>query len=167
MLKKYTLAGILFTAVLGTLTHFFYEWSGNSPLAALFVPVGESVWEHMKMLFFPMLIFCVIESVLERKRHPDLFFAGAAGNLAALLLIPAIFYTYSRILGGTCTAADILLFYVSVLGGFLVRQRLTEKKRRPGISRWILTAAVIILAAAFFAFTWNPPGLGIFENPPA
>ena len=116
MLKKYTVGGVLFTAVLGTLSHFFYEWSGENSLLALLVPVSESTWEHMKMLFFPMLLFCVFESVLLRKRYPDLFFAGAAGILTGLLLIPTIFYTYSGILG-------------------------------------------------FFAFTWNPPGLGIFENP--
>ena len=117
------------------------------------------------MLFFPMLLFCVFESVLLRKRYPDLFFAGAAGILTGLLLIPTIFYTYSGILGKTCAAADIVLFYVSILCGFLVRHRLAGQKRRPGISRWILGAAILALAAAFFAFTWNPPGLGIFENP--
>ena len=59
----------------------------------------------------------------------------------------------------------MVLFYVSILCGFLVRHRLAGQKRRPGISRWILGAALLALAAAFFAFTWNPPGLGIFENP--
>lgn len=165
MLKKYTVGGVLFTAVLGTLSHFFYKWSGENSLLALLVPVSESTWEHMKMLFFPMLLFCAFESVLLRKRYPDLFFAGAAGILTGLLLIPTIFYTYSGILGKTCAAADIVLFYVSILCGFLVRHRLAGQKRRPGISRWILGAAILALAAAFFAFTWNPPGLGIFENP--
>ena len=80
MLKKYTVGGVLFTAVLGTLSHFFYKLSGENSLLALLVPVSESTWEHMKMLFFPMLLFCAFESVLLRKRYPDLFFAGAAGN---------------------------------------------------------------------------------------
>lgn len=165
MLKKYTIAGILFTAVLGTLMHFFYHWSGENPVLALIVPVNESTWEHMKMLFFPMLIYCILESCLLKKKYPDLFYAGAAGILTGLLLIPTIFYTYSGIIGKTFTAADILLFYVSILAGFLVRSRLAQRKRRPGFSRWVLIAALAALALAFLAFTRNPPELGIFDNP--
>ena len=47
-----TIAGILCVSILGTLLHFTYRWSGRNPLIA---PVNESVWEHMKLLFFPML----------------------------------------------------------------------------------------------------------------
>lgn len=165
MLKKYTAAGVLFTAILGTLMHFLYQWSGENPVLALFVPVNESTWEHMKMLFFPMLLFCIAESLLLWKKYPDLFYAGAAGILAGLLLIPTIFYTYSGILGRTCTILDILLFYASVLGGFLVRGRLARRKRRPGVSRWLLIAAVAALTLGFLVFTRNPPGLGIFKDP--
>ena len=40
MLKKYTVGGVLFTAVLGTLSHFFYKWSGENSLLALLVTVS-------------------------------------------------------------------------------------------------------------------------------
>lgn len=165
MLKRYTAAGILFTAVLGTLTHFCYQWSGENPLLALVVPVSESTWEHMKMLFFPMLLWSLLESALLRKKYPDLFWADAAGILTGLLLIPAIFYTYSGILGRTWMIADSLLFYVSILAGFLVRSRLARRRNRPGISRWILLGALLAFLAAFFLFTWNPPAFGIFRIP--
>ena len=165
MLKKYTLAGFFFTSVLGTLLHFVYEWSGENPLAALFAPVSESVWEHMKLLFFPMLAWSILESLVLRNKVPDLFWADAAGILTGLLLIPAVFYTYTGILGKSLMWADILLFYLSVAGGFFVRCRLAGKRSRPGISRWLLLAALLAFAAAFFAFTRNPPELGIFQPP--
>ncbi len=60
---RYTLSGILFTSILGTLSHFLYGWSGSRVLVGLFAPVNESVWEHMKLLFFPMLLYFVFESV--------------------------------------------------------------------------------------------------------
>lgn len=56
-IKHYLAAGFLFTSVLGTLSHFFYDWSGRNPLAALISPVNESIWEHMKLLFFPSLLW--------------------------------------------------------------------------------------------------------------
>ncbi|MDD7025196.1 MAG: DUF6512 family protein, partial [Oscillospiraceae bacterium] len=55
-LKCYTITGILFVIITGTISHFVYEWSQNNFILGLFFPVNESTWEHMKLLFFPMLI---------------------------------------------------------------------------------------------------------------
>ena len=52
VLKKFTLGGILWTLVIGTLSHFFYQWSGENFLIGLLSPVNETVWEHLKLLFF-------------------------------------------------------------------------------------------------------------------
>ena len=38
------LAGALFTAALGTLLHFVYDWSGGWGAAAAFSAVNESTW---------------------------------------------------------------------------------------------------------------------------
>ena len=56
--------GFIFTSVLGTLMHFFYEWSGNNTFVGLFCPVNESPYEHLKLLFFPALFYFIIEYFL-------------------------------------------------------------------------------------------------------
>ena len=56
-LKLWQFGGFVFTSVLGTLLHFAYEWSGNLPLLAPFTAVNESIFEHIKLLYFPALIF--------------------------------------------------------------------------------------------------------------
>ena len=53
MKKRYALAFLL-TALAGTALHFAYDWC-LSPLVGLFAPVNESVWEHLKLLFWPFL----------------------------------------------------------------------------------------------------------------
>ena len=92
-LKRCTLIGILFLSVTGTLSHFLYQFSGNCFLAGLFSPVGESTWEHMKLLFFPMLFYSLWMSACLRKEEPGVVSALALGNLAGCALIPIIFYT--------------------------------------------------------------------------
>ena len=57
MLKKLTFIGIIFTIILGTISHNVYPWTGNNFIAGLFSPVNASIWEHMKIAFFPMLIY--------------------------------------------------------------------------------------------------------------
>ena len=56
-LKRYTIAGLIFVLITGTLAHFAYEWSGCNRLLGLFFPVSESTWEHMKLIFFPLLLY--------------------------------------------------------------------------------------------------------------
>lgn len=59
-----TYFGIGFVLVLGTLSHFFFDWSGENRLVGIFAAVNESTWEHLKLLFFPALLFWVSEWIL-------------------------------------------------------------------------------------------------------
>ena len=58
--KRYIVTGFLFVGIFGTLFHFVYDWCRQARLIGLFVRVNESTWEHMKLLFIPMLIYIAI-----------------------------------------------------------------------------------------------------------
>lgn len=58
-LKRYTIIGIIFVLITGTFAHFLYDWTENNHIVGFFTPINESIWEHMKLLFFPMLIYSV------------------------------------------------------------------------------------------------------------
>ena len=55
------LANFIIIAAIGALLHFTYEWSNNNSLIATFSTVNESTWEHLKLAFFPILIFGIID----------------------------------------------------------------------------------------------------------
>lgn len=50
---RWEVAGLFVVIAAGNLLHFVYEWSGESPVAAVFSGVNESTWEHMKLLAVP------------------------------------------------------------------------------------------------------------------
>ena len=56
-LCRWELAAFLTAAVIGPLLHFTYAWSGGNAVVAAFSAVNESTWEHMKLVFFPALLF--------------------------------------------------------------------------------------------------------------
>lgn len=85
-----TIAGILSVSLLGTLLHFTYRWSGRNPLIGLIAPVNESVWEHMKLLFFPMLLFGLWS--LKGETDACRISAFHAGLLMGTLLMPVLYY---------------------------------------------------------------------------
>ena len=69
-LKTYMCIGIFFVITAGSLAHFFYDWSGHASIVGYFTPVNESIWEHMKLLFFPMLLYAFVLTVRLRHHAP-------------------------------------------------------------------------------------------------
>ena len=163
----YTIACIVFTSILGTLAHFIYEWSNENFLVGLFTPVSESTWEHMKLLFFPMLLYGVFICARLAREYPCLTYAYPLGILVGTFAIPALFYTYSGILGTTYTPIDILIFYISVVLAFSIVYVGTLRCQQKGSfvqkSPFFFWLLVFVLAISFMIFTIHPPSLGIFQ----
>ena len=159
------LAGFLFTAALGTLLHFVYDWSGGSTLAAAFSAVNESTWEHMKLLFFPALVFSVVQVWALGRTYPDLLEVRAISVLAGLALIPTLFYTYTGVLGFHVMWADIAVFFLAALGMCALEFRLLGRRRiqRLGFLPRLLPGDPLAQGPLYFQIHGvrrNPGGLG-------
>ena len=155
--KKITGLGILWTLVLGTLSHFFYQWSHENILIGLFSPVNESVWEHLKLLFFPALTYMFIEQKAMGKAMPGLFGKNLLGLFAGLLVMPLLFYGYTAFSGKSILWVDIGIFCVCVLLTFLLPYKLRNRqisKEAEGAVRkilWILLAAFLFVSLYFMS----------------
>lgn len=163
-LKRYTIAGIIFVIIAGTVSHFVYEWSGHSFLLGFFFPVSESTWEHMKLCFFPMLLYALYMNKKLKGDHPCVTSALLSGILLGTFLIPVIFYTYSGILGKNYPFFDIATFFISVLLAFAAVYRRCATCEKQHSALW-LKLAVFALAICFVIFTYAPPGIGLFKVP--
>ena len=150
--KKLFIWGFLFMSVIGTLLHFVYEWSGNNSIVRLFAPWNESTWEHMKLLFFKL------------PEQSPIPVALSIGTLVGLALIPILFYTYTGVLGFSVMAIDIAIFYISVLGAFLIGWFLNDNRELAN-RRGLLLTCLVILAILFFIFSYYPPEIGLFQEP--
>lgn len=84
-LSLWQLAGFAFTSIGGTLLHFLYDLTGQSVVAAPFSAVNESTWEHMKLLFFPMFVFALVQSRFFGER-PDVRCGRSAGSAMDFVL---------------------------------------------------------------------------------
>ena len=82
-----------------TLLHFVYEWSGSAVIVGLFAPVNESVWEHIKLLFFPGLLFSVWDYFHASRRPASFLPARTAGLTAGMVRHSLLFYAYTALLG--------------------------------------------------------------------
>lgn len=158
MKRSYFIAAIV-AAAAGTALHFLYEVSPNL-ISALLSPVNESVWEHLKLLYWP---FLAAGFVLNRKVENAQ--AAWSGTLAGLLLMPAfllgVYYTLESGFAFTAGWLNISLYVLSLALGFY----LSAKLARSGALSWLCGVLVILAGlygAALILFTMAPPPLPIF-----
>lgn len=166
--KRLHVIGTIAAFVAGTLLHFAYDASGGNAVAAIFSPVNESVWEHLKMLFYPFLTFSVFEYFSYGKEYKNFLPAKVYSAIFGMLLIVTLYYTYSGILGRHILLIDILIFVIGTAAAFAMSYRILESDRYT--SKKSRTAALILLAAAiaaFTVFTFRPPDIGLFADPKA
>lgn len=166
--KRWILWGIPVLFLTGAPFHFLYEWSGRTPVIGLIAPVNESVWEHEKLLLFPMLMWWMIGSfMLKKKGYRDCarwFTAALGALLLALFLQPLLYYGYSGALGIEALWVDILLFGASLLAGQLFGLHLLRFSRP--LPCLLLLFLFLALFALFAWFTFAPPHVPIFLDRP-
>ncbi len=166
-LKLIHIMGVVFTLIVGTLLHFTWEWSKRSNLVAVFSAVNESVWEHLKLLFVPFIVFSVIEYFLYGKHMECFFTAKARAVLLGMFTIIIVFYTYTGILGKNYFLLDIGIFILGVVVAYLYSYHYLYDAANT-CSAYAETFAlftIIALALAFVVFTFTPPSLGLFIPP--
>ena len=117
-LEKLAKAQIIVTIIsiiLGTLLHFLYEWTGENIIIASFSAVNESVWEHLKLVFFPMLLAGIIEYFFVNKIANNYIEAKCIGIFSAICFVVVTFFTYTGIVGTNFFILDILIFIISII----------------------------------------------------
>ena len=160
------LGALIFVWAAGFAAHFIYEWSGQAVWAGLFFPVNESVWEHLKLVFFPSLLFLCVEYAKFSRSYPAFLPGKTVGILAGLLLLIVGYYTYTGVWGVQVMWANILLFFLAALLSEGLAWLLIPQKGLAASWIFPLAAAVLLVTAvAMMAFSFVPPHIPLFLDP--
>ena len=163
-INLWQLMGFAVTSLFGTVLHFLYEWLGEAMWVAPFSGVNESTWEHMKLLFWPMFIYAVVQSLFFRDRN-DFWCIKLRGILLGLILVPVIFYTYNGVFGKSPDFVNIAIFFICTAVSYIYETRLfNSEKPICRVPKLALTALGVI-ALMFIVFTFATPRIGIFKDP--
>lgn len=163
-LLQWRTAGVFIIIALGFLFHYLYFWSGESALAGIFAPVNESVWEHLKLGYYSVVLLSVAEYLQTGKTLNNYFPARIAGVLAMELTILFIFYSYRFIARQSYFLIDI----GSYMAGAVICQAVTFRIfQKAPYSKAIQAAglAAFLMPPILFALTtYYPPHFPIFRD---
>ena len=146
-------------AALGVLLHFLFDWFPN-PVLALISPVRESIWEHVKLIYFSLLA-----AALYMGRGGSGL--GRAPWLLSLIVACAVTlclgYVYHIIFRGEAVLVDLILYLFAMALGFLLPKTLWPLCSGSGAGKtaWVLTA---LLGVLIVWFTFFPPDTALFAD---
>lgn len=152
------------TSLCGTLLHFLYDWTGQSVLAAPFSGVNESTFEHTKLIFWPMLIFAVVQCFFFRECR-CYWCVKLSGILTGVFSIPVIFYTYNGIFGKSPDWLNITIFFISAAIAYFAEMRLFYKEHIKKCNDTTAVVLICVIAFFFIYYTFKPPMLPFFADP--
>lgn len=152
--------------ILGTLLHFLYHWTGENGFIAAFSATNESVWEHLKLVFFPMLVLGIVEYFFVKDKVNNYIEAKVIGIFATISFVVVVFYTYTGMLGTNFFLFDILIFIASILlGEWIAYQFFWRPEETTTLSKVLSFVILGFLLFSFIFATYFPPEVNFFKDP--
>lgn len=165
-LKKYTLISAAVILVLGTLSHFVYEFFGKNQIVGFFFPVNESTWEHLKLILTPVFLAGLVQWAVYGKEYKNFFPSLLVSVLTGMFVITSAFYTYTGIIGVNFPAADIFTFVLGTAAACYVQYRLLKSgKLSSDLWRFVSAAGFVLLFVFSALASLDPPGINLFKDP--
>ena len=158
------LAGFALSTLGGTLLHFLYDWTGGNILISPFSGVNESTWEHMKLLFWPLFLFALIQRPFFKEQE-NYWCVKLAEILLGIALIPVLFYTYNGVFGESQDWINIAIFYISALLVYLFEWWAFKQDRLPCKPPLLAFVFICLIGMLFVIFTFAPPQIPLFRDP--
>lgn len=163
--RKWEVAGLFFTLIWGNVFHFVFDWSGENVAVGAIAAVNESVWEHMKLLTVPWVLFSLV-TFFAQGRSGDSLLPRAVGLAVGAAFIPVAYYSYVGITGSNISLVNILIYQLAVLLAFFLSWHLQGRGIGRGRGRAFLGGAILLLMLVLaVVWTYYPPQLPLFTDP--
>jgi len=158
------MSGILFIFLAGALLHFTFELSGFWKPLAVISAVNESVWEHLKIGFWPAFIWGVIEFFVFGRKVKNFFFAKAISFLIIPALIIALFYSYILLSGKEILAVDITIFFIAIVVAQIISYEIMLIVRKLTFLNIAGVIIIIVCIISFSLFSYFTPRYSLLRD---
>lgn len=163
-LKNLKIIDIFIIFILTFLFHFAYDLFPNKLFAILF-PVNESIWEHMKLLYTPVIVSGVIDMIISIKKNikfNNLFISIFLSSLISIITYLIIYLPVDNLIGYNSLLAITLLFLIIILNQYISYKILSSNEVKK-----INIIAIIFIIIGFIIFgylTYNPIKNNLFYD---
>ena len=162
--KKLKILGVVIAFVLCFPLHFLYDLMPNF-ITSIFLPVNESIAEHMKILFGSIMISSVIQKIIVIKKDLNIKNICISNFTGAVLSIPIfllIFVPIYKAIGENMPITIFIMFITIVISQIISYIIINSKNL--GLEN-VTIFLVIIVYIIFGLLTYFPPENDLFMDP--
>ncbi|MDD6794858.1 MAG: DUF6512 family protein [Clostridiaceae bacterium] len=163
--KRYVIVSVIIIFILGSVFHFIYDVCGKLAVLAPFFPINESIWEHLKLSLYPILIVNLVlcnKAGLSIRKH---LISSVFSIITSIFLIIVLYYALKYGFNIYSLPVDLSIYLISLIVGQLLFVH-SEKHLNYTNNKFLLALIVLIVLIILFAlFTFKAPELPIFQDP--
>lgn len=155
-MKKIKIIGVFVIMGLSVLSHFMYDWFNSFVFSILF-PVNESIWEHMKLLVTPVLIYSFIEYFIYRKkgiRFNNFSLSYGISIIVGIVSYLIVYLPIDHFFGHNMIVSIVLLLLDYVLISYISYSILNTSRFKN--SNIIGTLLIVFIYFIFYYLTYYP-----------
>ena len=130
----------------------------------MFSAVNESVWEHLKLGYWSLVFFSIIEYIFISNKVNNFFFGKALGIFSMQAFIIIFFYSYNAILGYEILFLDIVSYIVGAIICQSISYKILMAKDLGNTIKFLSIIFLILHGVILIIFTFYPPRLPIFKD---
>ncbi|HRI05932.1 MAG TPA: DUF6512 family protein [Candidatus Dojkabacteria bacterium] len=162
-LLLFEIIGVFVIFILGSLFHFLYKYGGKKIWMAIISPVNESIWEHLKIAFYPFLIYAVFELFLLDLSLESFIWAKTVGVVVLIVAILLIEVIYPRFTKKNILFIDLIVFFLTIaLAQYVGYMIFINTLLVPPIS---ISLSILLSIAMIIAYvTFYPPKRPLFRD---
>lgn len=161
MQKKEIYISALCTLALGIGMHFVHHVPFFTHAMGYVFPFYESVWEHMKLFWFPMLLLSAYMAF--RERNIGVIGGYIAATLIAVPVTAFSFFSYWSVVGHDVPPVDIVIFTIVMLATIQLGHHWSKKSALQRL--WPLWIVVAVAMCVWFAYcAYNAPDFILFRE---
>ena len=154
-LKKYSIISTIIIFILSFMSHYLYEWFPND-VFAIFFPVNESVWEHMKIIYSTSIFYGFFEFFIKykniKKNYFFSIFIGSVFNVIIYLLIflPFFYMNIQNLL------LDLFLLFITIYISQWLKYYIIYHIKNICLLNYFSILLIILVFTVFGYLTYNP-----------
>lgn len=149
----------IFSFLLAALFHFAYDFLGQGFLFSFFFPINESIWEHLKLAFYPTIIVWLFLS----GSLSSAISGSSYSTLTSILTVLFGYYGLKYGFGLEGLWVDLCLLFTGIFFGQCFGYLM--KKKYPGKHLFFSLSHVLLWSLIFAFFTLHPLPLPVFQPP--
>lgn len=162
--RNLKILGVIIAFSLCFLLHSLYD-KIPSFITSIFLPVNESIWEHMKILFGSILIAGVVQKIIviaKKEKINNICFSNFIAAISSIPIFLILFLPVYYVIGENIVVTIIIMFITIVIAE-LISYKIMNMDDFNLENKTIFF--VIIVYIVFGILTYYPLKIDLFKDP--